>query len=304
LKVYVLAPNEDWICDRISSEWSKYNHDITTDKVEDADVIWLLAGWCWNHIPQSFLKSKKTILTIHHIVPEKFTHQVYQEFLFRDQFIDAYHVPNSKTASFVKKLTRKPIYIAGYWYDPDLWFSEPKDKCRETLSLPSDKFIVGSFQRDTEGGTRNPKLEKGPDLFCDYLNKIKDSVDLHVLLGGWRREYVIDRLNHANIEYTFIEKASIEQLRMMYNACDLYVVGSRYEGGPQAILEAASTNTPIISRDVGIASDVLEPYCIIDIPKQVWFPDQSSTYQNYKNVQKYNIINYKNTYKEIFERIK
>jgi glycosyltransferase involved in cell wall biosynthesis len=304
LKVYVLAPNEDWICDRISSEWAKYNHDITTDKVEDADVIWLLAGWCWNHIPQSILKSKKSILTIHHIVPEKFTQQKHQEFVYRDQFIDAYHVPNSKTASLVKQLTKKPIYIAGYWYDPTMWFDEPKDECREMLSLPSDKFIVGSFQRDSEGGTRNPKLEKGPDLFCDYLEKIKDSVDLHVLLGGWRREYVIDRLSHSNIEYTFIEKASIEQLRMMYNACDLYVVGSRFEGGPQAILEASSTNTPIVSRDVGIASDVLDPYCIIDIPKQIWFPEKSSTDQNYKNVQKYNIINYKNTYIEIFERIK
>ena len=304
MKVYVLAPNEDWICDRISSEWAKYNHDITTDKVEDADVIWLLAGWCWNHIPQSILKSKKSILTIHHIVPEKFTQQKHQEFVYRDQFIDAYHVPNSKTASLVKQLTKKPIYIAGYWYDPTMWFDEPKDECREMLSLPSDKFIVGSFQRDSEGGTRNPKLEKGPDLFCDYLEKIKDSVDLHVLLGGWRREYVIDRLSHSNIEYTFIEKASIEQLRMMYNACDLYVVGSRFAGGPQAILEASSTNTPIVSRDVGIASDVLDPYCIIDIPKQIWFPEKSSTDQNYKNVQKYNIINYKNTYIEIFERIK
>jgi len=301
LKVYILAPNEDWICDRIASEWKKYNINTITNNIHEADVVWLLAGWCWNHIPQEILLSKKTILTVHHIVPEKFNQQKYQEFVFRDKFIDAYHVPNSKTGEIVNQLTKKPIYIAGYWYDPDMWFDEPKDECREALDLPKDKFIVGSFQRDTEGGTRNPKLEKGPDLFCDYLEKL--NVDLHVLLGGWRREYVIDRLNKTNIPYTFIEKASIEQLRMMYNACDLYVVGSRFEGGPQAILEASSTNTPIVSRDVGIAKDVLDPYCIIDIPKQAWVPEKESIEQNYKNVQKFNIVNHRNNYLTMFERI-
>jgi glycosyltransferase involved in cell wall biosynthesis len=303
VKIFVLAPRENWICDRIADEWKRNIGDISTDNIAEADIIWLLAGWCWNHVPQQLLSTKKVVLTVHHIVPEKFTQEKQQEFAFRDQFIDAYHVPNRKTADLVSQMTSKPIFIACYWYDPESWKEMPREECKKSLGLPEEKFIVGSFQRDTEGGTRNPKLEKGPDLFCDYLSILKNEKDLHILLGGWRREYVIDRLEAEKIPYTFIEKASLEMLGTMYNACDLYVVGSRYEGGPQAILEAASTKTPIISRDVGIAIDVLDPYCIVDIPHQTWIPHQESVERNYKNVQKFNIMYHKNNYLQMFERI-
>ena len=40
---------------------------------------------------------------------------------------------------------------------------------------------------------------------------------------------------------------------------DLYLVTSRLEGGPQAILECAITKTPVLSTDVGIAPEILHP---------------------------------------------
>ena len=46
---------------------------------------------------------------------------------------------------------------------------------------------------------------------------------------------------------------------------NLYIVSSRYEGGPQAILECATTKTPIISTDVGIAASVLHEDSIFDM---------------------------------------
>ena len=109
--------------------------------------------------------------------------------------------------------------------------------------------------------------------------------DVHVLLGGWRREYVIDRLQSANVSYTFFEKVPLEKLRVMYGACDLYVVASRFEGGPQAVLEASAMQIPIISRDVGIANAVLEPRCVVDIPNEIFMPSEDSVEKNYQNVQ-------------------
>ena len=40
---------------------------------------------------------------------------------------------------------------------------------------------------------------------------------------------------------------------------DLYLVTSRYEGGPQSIVECGLTKTPIISTDVGLAYEILNP---------------------------------------------
>ena len=43
----------------------------------------------------------------------------------------------------------------------------------------------------------------------------------------------------------------------LYNLIDLYIVTSRIEGGPQAIVECGITKTPIISTDVGGISEVI-----------------------------------------------
>jgi len=305
MKLFVLAPRENWICDRIAEEWHHNNPTIKCVEPVEADVLWLLAGWCWNHIHPNILSSKKVVLTVHHIVPDKFTDQKHEEFVIRDQYVDAYHVPNRKTALLVRQLTQKPIFIVPYWYDASKWKETDLNNARKNLNLPKDKFIVGSFQRDTEGNTGMPKLEKGPDIFCETVDILNNEIDedVHVLLGGWRRSYVMSELDKKGIPYTLNELADLETLREMYAACDLYIVSSRQEGGPQALLEASSMKVPIISRDVGMATEVLSPYSIVDLPKQICMPTQESIDTNYNNVQRFEIKHHKKNYLDMFDRI-
>ena len=44
----------------------------------------------------------------------------------------------------------------------------------------------------------------------------------------------------------------------------MYLITSRLEGGPQALVECGQTKTPLISTDVGIASRILPPESIFD----------------------------------------
>ena len=96
--------------------------------------------------------------------------------------------------------------------------------------------------------------------------------------------------------------ASDDMIRRMYAACDLYIVSSRHEGGPQAVFEAAAMKTAIISNDVGCASNVLCRNCIIDIEKEIYFPTPEDIEANFKNVQKFHIqiqkLNYLNMFQE------
>ena len=101
MKVFVLAPRENWICDRIYQEWIENSSEITTENIQEASVVWLLAGWCWRHIPPEILAEKKVVVTVHHIVPEKFDKSKLSDFVTRDHFVDAYHVPNAKTAAII-----------------------------------------------------------------------------------------------------------------------------------------------------------------------------------------------------------
>jgi hypothetical protein len=257
-KVFLLSPDEDWIVDRFVKEWNDDNADVSVSDPREADVIWLLADWCWTRLPMSFLRTKKVITSVHHIVPEKFGKQQVEEFLVRDSITTAYHVYNSQTEDFVKKLSNKPVHLIKYWANQKVW-RKTGDKLdlRRKLGLPIEGYLVGSFQRDTEGhDLRSPKLEKGPDLLCDYLEKIK-SESLHVVLAGWRRQYVMSRLKESQIPYTYFERPSHETVNELYQCLDLYPVAARCEGGPQSLIECGLLDVPVVSRDVGIASQVL-----------------------------------------------
>lgn len=306
MKVFMNSADENWILDRIHREWLKHTPLDGTASLNDCELIWLMAPWKWRSIPPEFLVSKSVLCTIHHIDPSKFAETQLAEFTARDQFVDAYHVPNKYTANFISNLTSRPIHIISYWFDPDLWYPVEKNIARKTLSISEDRFVIGSFQRDTEGGDlKSPKLAKGPDLFCDYVEKISDDKTL-VLLGGWRRQYIINRLNDAGIEYKYIEMAPFQILRQMYAACDLYIVSSRHEGGPQALLEAPAMKVPIISTRMGIAEDVICENCIIDIEEELYFPTRGDVERNFENVQKFNITShiekYVSTLKGVIKR--
>ena len=78
----------------------------------------------------------------------------------------------------------------------------------------------------------------------------------------------------------------------------MYIVSSRLEGGPQAILESALTKTPIISTDVGIASEVLSSDSIFDDSKSYKNATPNVDYA-FEKVQKYKIDNMITQYNEM-----
>jgi len=271
MSVFVLAPNENWICDRFVSEWKKAEPYPTTDEIQDAEIVWLLADWCWNQVPSKILSDKIVVASVHHLVPEKFDESELRNFKIRDELIDMYHVPCEKTREQVQSFTDKPIWVQPFWVNQDLWkpiTKDLRDQIREQYGIGQDCFLVGSFQRDTEGHDLiSPKLEKGPDLFCDAVEQLSAShaskgKEVRVLLAGWRRQYVMNRLRAAQIPYYYSELPPFADINIFYNILDLYVVAARYEGGPQAIVECACTQTPILSTDVGVADMILSPKSI------------------------------------------
>ena len=304
MKILCITSQEQWVVERIAEEFKTYSsHSVSFNDI-NAEVLWLLSPWAWNSIPLRILKNKKVVCTIHHEVPDKFDEARLQNFKERDQYVDAYHVPCVKTKDFIQKFTNKPIKVIGYWYNQDTWKALDKDLLREKYKerfSPQD-FVIGSFQRDSEGANpNNPKLEKGPDLFFDYVSNFnRDTV--HVLLAGWRRTYLINRLKKANIPYTYFELAGTEKLNELYSACDLYAVMSRQEGGPQALFEAPACGTPIISTDVGMAREVLPEQCIVNA-KGSATPTQTSLKQIQDKMKKFEIKNHIENYDNFFSSL-
>ena len=275
MKIFVKKPNENWIVDRMVDEFYSYYPDLRTDSIYDADIVWLLADWCYDQLPYDVLQYKKVVTTIHHVVIEKWIRDSAQRraFAHRDKITDYYHVFNARTEAFVAGVSpNKEIFEIPYWVNTKLWKKQGKIKSRKYLNenfnlgipLGNNVEVIGSFQRDTEGSDLiSPKLEKGPDIFCDYVeSRWKSGSKIFVLLGGWRRQYVMKRLKAANVPFVYLEKPADEVMKYMYSSLDLYVVGSRCEGGPQSLLESGAIGVQCISTPVGIAEQVLPPESI------------------------------------------
>ena len=58
MKIYINKPKEDWVVDRFVSEWKVHNSLINTNRLIDADIIWLIAPWTWKKISKRQLKRK------------------------------------------------------------------------------------------------------------------------------------------------------------------------------------------------------------------------------------------------------
>jgi glycosyltransferase involved in cell wall biosynthesis len=136
---------------------------------------------------------------------------------------------------------------------------EEKGHIRKSLGLPLDKIIIGSFQKDGNGwgDGDTPKLVKGPDIFCDAVEMVAKDHPVHVLLTGPARGYVIKRLKRAGISHSHFLLPDANSSAMYYRALDVYVIASRAEGGPKAILEAVASGVPLVTTNVGMVPDIM-----------------------------------------------
>jgi len=143
-------------------------------------------------------------------------------------------------------------------------FRNPDDKrrARDILGIPQSAYVIGSFQKDGVGWGEGsePKLIKGPDVFLATMRTLRSRIpDIFVLLSAPARGYVKHGLTELGIPYKHVYLRNYPSIRQLYETLDLYLVASRQEGGPKAILESMASGVPIISTRVGQAADIILP---------------------------------------------
>jgi len=217
-------------------------------------------------------KSNKIVFTWFHITDNDPRIKFIKELNSKTDFVHT-SCEITKRRLVAEGLNENKIIIAPIGINLNLFkvlSEEKKKQIRKKLNLPENKIIIGSFQKDGIGwGEGNePKMIKGPDIFCDTVEKIAAKYNIHVLLTGPARGYVKKRLMKAGISFTHRFLKNYFDIVNYYNVLDLYIISSRAEGGPKAITESMACGVPVVSTKTGMAPDIIKNGingCLADI---------------------------------------
>jgi len=139
--------------------------------------------------------------------------------------------------------------------------ADSKRKARERYQIPQTAVVIGSFQKDGVGwgDGLEPKLVKGPDVFLDTIGILKESIsELFVLISGPSRGYIIKGLDKLSVPYKHVYLDDYSDIGRLYQCLDLYIIASREEGGPKAVLESMISGVPLVTTRVGQAMDMVD----------------------------------------------
>lgn len=207
-------------------------------------------------------KSNKVVLTWFHVVPDDPRIRFVKE---AQEYVDVVHTSSKITKKKLIEIDipEEKIVVVPLGVDLNIFKPvsvEEKWKIKEEIGLPKDKIVIGSFQKDGAGWGEGlePKWVKGPDIFVNVVEKLKKDYDIFVLLLGPARGYVKRELDKRDIPYKHVFLKNYLGIPKYYNTLYLYLVTSREEGGPKAVLEAMATGIPLVSTKVGMAVDVIK----------------------------------------------
>lgn len=195
--------------------------------------------------------------------------------------IDTWIVANSTTYDFLVKLKGDiNIHKLPFFVDKKVFYpvNESKFLIASQLGIDlkkiSNKLLIGSFQRDSEGNDLSKaKWQKDPETLVRICKKISDK-NFVLILAGPRRHYIIRECRKHKIPYIFlgeesyinefrddleINSLSEEKINLLYNLIDVYIISSKSESGPKAIIENSLCKTLVFSTDVGLAKDFIHP---------------------------------------------
>jgi glycosyltransferase involved in cell wall biosynthesis len=140
---------------------------------------------------------------------------------------------------------------------PNAWVPLPaptlsRARARAALGVEADRFHVGWVGRLSR--------EKGADVLLDAVARLADlPLQVSLVGSGPERGALEDRLRSAGLGAWVRLHGAIEDAGRIFRAFDAFVLSSRTEGTPIALLEAIAAGVPVVATSVGGVPDVVSP---------------------------------------------
>ncbi|MBT2289824.1 glycosyltransferase family 4 protein [Paenibacillus albidus] len=166
------------------------------------------------------------------------------------------------------------IKLVPNFVNSSVFYKRNKEEARATLGLdPGSRYII------TVG--RLFEHQKGHSLLVEAAKQLREMKDMKILIAGSGpdEQSLKELIRENGLEDSFILLGSIrdkEVLANYYNASELFVLPSRYEGLPLVILEASACGLPTVAFNVmgvrglvrdgvnGLLAENLDPAALAD----------------------------------------
>jgi polysaccharide deacetylase family protein (PEP-CTERM system associated) len=126
-------------------------------------------------------------------------------------------------------------------------------EARSLLGLaPDGERVVGSVMRLS--------VQKAPDIFLQVASRIcqeRDDVRFVLVGGGPLEKEVREQISELGLEDSVLLLGPREDVPRILPAFDVFLLTSRYEGLPRAILESLSAGVPVVSTAVDGVTEVV-----------------------------------------------
>jgi len=138
------------------------------------------------------------------------------------------------------------VRVINNGIDIDIFLPNDKQKLRQELLLPQDKFLVLFV---AEFSTDNPF--KGGEVVREIINRNQEESICFLTIGSENKS-----ANSNHIEIPYISKD--EELAKLYAACDILFYPTNADNFPLVVLEAMSCGLPVVASEIGGISEIID----------------------------------------------
>ena len=181
------------------------------------------------------------------------------------------------------RIFNNAISLKKYTYDKEL-----RENVRNSLGLSDENFVLGHIGRYQYQKNHNFLI----DIFDEVYKRDKNSRLLLVGYGDLKEE-IFNKINSLGVKDAVIDMGATENIAGLYNAMDVFVLPSFYEGLPVVGIEAQATGLPcVFSTEVTKETGVIPDTKFVELSenKGKWADEILKIRDNYKRANTENYI--------------
>ena len=136
---------------------------------------------------------------------------------------------------------------------PPLASIPARGEARSRLRIADSALVVGSIGRLHE--------QKNFELFIDaaaVLSRMFGSLKFVIIGEGEKRRELELRIHERGLTDCFVLPGFVSNVPLWLAAMDVFVLPSRYEGLPRALMEAMASAKPVVATDAGGNAELVE----------------------------------------------